>query len=175
MTFWSNAAAEPKRSHRFLVQFDLGTGNSVEFLARTVDKPSFNIGETEHKFLGQTYYYPGSVTWNEVKVSLVNSTTPDLDESLVELLAATGWVVPEDVASGQGVANARTINKLDAVGATPNVIIKELNGDGEVLGRWSMRNAWVKDVAFSALDYGSEDMLTVDLTFRYDWAVYNAA
>jgi len=173
MTFWSNAAAEPKRSHRFLVQFDLGVGNSVEFLARTVDKPAFSVGETEHKFLGQTYYYPGSVTWNEVKVSLVNSASPDLDASLMDILRRSGWVVPDDVAQGDGVMNARTINKIDAVGATPNVIIKELDGAGVELGRWSMKNAWIKDVSFSTLDYGSEDMLTLDLTFRYDWAVYN--
>ena len=35
-----------------------------------------------------------------------------------------------------------------------------------------MKNAWVKSVRLSGLDYGSEEMATVDVSLRYDYATY---
>ena len=75
MAFWNEAASEPRRAHRFLLNLPLlGAGGLAEqgyteYLAKTVTKPSYTIGETEHKFLGNTYYYPGAVTWDAVTVT----------------------------------------------------------------------------------------------------------
>jgi len=35
-----------------------------------------------------------------------------------------------------------------------------------------MKNAWIKDVAFSELSYESDELLNAEVTVRYDWAVY---
>jgi len=177
--FWNNASAIPKRSHRFLLEFDISPGVSTQIYARKAGKPSFEIGQTEHKFLGQTYYYPGAITWGDVSITLVNSATPDFDLAVQTLLKASGWESPDIVSNTGNVDRGGTINKIDGTAALGSVIIKEIEGQGDILGpitigHWLLENAWVKSVSFSDLDYASEDLMTVDVTFRYDWAKYGS-
>lgn len=172
MPFWNNATVEPKRTHRFLVQFDLPNGTSSQIFARTATKPGYEIGETEHKFLGSTYYYPGAVTWSEVTVQFINAADPDFDDQLQAILIASGYVSPDNVSTTRNVDNGGTVSKFDAVSALGDVLIKEINGAGATLGTYVLNNAWIKQVSYSTLDYGSEDLLTVDVVFRYDWARY---
>ena len=68
MAFWSEANLDPKRKFRWVVQIaGLGIG---EYIAKTVDKPKFEVSEEEHKFINHTFYYPGRVTWQEVSLTL---------------------------------------------------------------------------------------------------------
>ena len=173
MAFWSNANIEPKRSHRFLFEFTLPNGTTSQVYARNVGKPSFDIGQSEHKFLGQTYYYPSAISWSDVSAVLVNSMRPDFDELMHMLLANSGYVSPDNVSNtGNSVSNAGTISKAAAVDALREVLIKELDGDGNTIGEYTLNNAWVKSVSFGDLDYGSEELQTISLTLRYDWASY---
>ena len=176
--FWNNASAIPKRSHRFLLEFEISPGVTTQIYARKASKPAFEIGQTEHKFLGQTYYYPGAITWTDVSVTLVNAATPDFDLAVQTLLQASGWENPDNISNTGNVDRGSTINKIDATAALGDVIIKEIEGQGDpapiTIGHWLLENAWVKAVSFSDLDYSSEDLMTVDVTFRYDWAKYGS-
>ena len=171
--FWSSITAEPKRSHRFLVSFDLPSGTSSQFLARTFTKPAYTNGQTEHQFLDKTYYYPGRVTWSEVTLGLVNGADPDLDAELQAILRLSGYIPPDAIAEGSAVGSPGTPNKADAVNALGGgIIVQELNGRGSPLGSYKLNNAFITTISYGTLDYGSEDLLTVDLGIRYDWAVY---
>ena len=55
------------------------------------------------------------------------------------------------------------------------VNIVELDGNGAYIGRWDLENPWLTNVKFGDLDYSSEDLLNIELSFRYDWATYTAA
>jgi hypothetical protein len=175
MAFWSNANIEPKRSHRFLFEFTLPDGTTSQVYARNVSKPSFDIGQSEHKFLGQTYYYPSAISWSDVSATLVNSMTPDFDALMHILIANAGYVSPDNVStSGNAVDDGGTISKGAAVAALGPVLIKELDGDGRTVGEYKLNNAWVKSASFGDLDYGSEELQTLSLTLRYDWASYSS-
>ena len=174
MAFWSNANIEPKRSHRFLFEFTLPDGTTSQVYARNVSKPSFDIGQSEHKFLGQTYYYPSAISWSDVSCTLVNSMTPDFDALMHILLATSGYVSPDNVSTTPStVTDGGTISKGAAVDALGRVMIKELDGDGTTIGEYVLNNAWVKSASFGDLDYGSEELQTISLTLRYDWASYS--
>jgi len=180
--FWSQAAAEPKRQHRFLLELPLlgvatggVTGPYEKYLAKTVSKPSYTLGVTEHKFLGNTFHYPGAVTWDEVSATLVNSINPNGDEILYEALYACGYHDPEDLEGfflNTGNSSPGTPNKVNSLGALGKVQITELNGEGLEIDRWVLNNAFITSVKFGDLDYSGEDLLNIDLTFRYDWATY---
>jgi len=175
MAFWSNANIEPKRSHRFLFEFTLPDGTTTQVYARNVSKPSFDIGQSEHKFLGQTYYYPSAITWSDVSCTLINSMTPDFDALMHIMLATSGYVSPDNVStSGNSVTDAGTISKGAAVAALDgSVLIKELDGDGRIIGKYTLHNPWIKSVSFGDLDYTSEELQTINITLRYDWASYS--
>ena len=173
--FWDNPAAEPKRAHRFLVTFDLPGNVSTQIFARTFTKPAYTIGVTEHQFLDKTFYYPGRVTWNEITMQFVDSADPDMDAELQAVLLASGFKLPNQVSTASSVvpANAATVNKAAAVRAIgTKVKVSELNGDGIVLGTHELNNPFVTSISYGNLDYASEDLLTVDIGMRYDWAEY---
>jgi len=189
MAFWNDAASEPKRQHRFLVYMNLGIGASptdveqgaedtrgtnpptgfVPYLAKAFTKPSFEVSETEHKFLGNTYYYPGSLTWNEVTCTIINSVDPDGQQLLLNALKNSGYLFPPEQANGE---NDGTINKAAALRALGLVQVEELNGDGAVLNTWILRNAFIKSATFGDLDYSGDELLNIEIGMRYDWAEY---
>ena len=65
-----------------------------------------------------------------------------------------------------------TISKSKSVSSLGVVKIRQIDGDGRNVDAWQLNNAWIKDVKFGELDYNSEEMLNVDVTLRYDNAVY---
>jgi len=173
--FWDNPAAEPKRSHRFLVTFDFPGQVSSQIFARTFTKPAYTIGVTEHQFLDKTFYYPGRVTWNEITMQFVNSADPDMDAELEAILKASGYMFPDQVSTNSSVitSNAGTVNKLGAVMALGRQVnVTELDGNGVALGTHKLKNPFVTSISYGTLDYASEDLLTVDINLRYDWAEY---
>ena len=184
--FWSQASSEPKRQHRFLLSIPLLTVNGVQvqhdYLAKTVTKPSYTISETPHKFLGNTYYYPGAVTWNSVDATLVNAIDPDGNELLYEALYRSGYMDPalqEAYFGGGGTAPAEmqaptTPNKSMALGALGEVKIRELDGLGKTVGTWELKNAWILSAKFGDLDYSGEELLNIELSMRYDYAWYGS-
>jgi len=175
MAFWNLAESEPRRQHRFLLNFPLLSGYE-QYLAKTVTKPSYTIGESEHKFLGNTYYYPGAVTWEPVTATIVNAVKPDGNQALYEALYNSGYLSPDQAADVFGInalgLNPGTPNKANALGALGNVIIRELDGEGLIVGTWALNNPWLTNVKFGDLDYSGEELLNIEMTIRYDWASY---
>jgi hypothetical protein len=179
MAFWTSARSEPKRTHRFILRFpDLQTPDGefayAEYLAKSVTKPSYTVGKTEHKFLGNTYYYPTSVTWNEVTATIVNSVSPDGNALLYSALEQMGYLRP-DIQEDVFLNNLppSTPNKVAALAALGVVQFDELSGEGGTLGTWELNNAFITNVTFGDLDYATEDLLDINIQLSYDWATYD--
>ena len=183
MPFWTSALSEPRRGHRFLLSLPnlvSGDGNQAfryeQYLAKSVTKPSYTITDTSHKFLGNTYYYPGTVEWNTVNATIVNAINPDGNKILYDALTKSGYLKPdvqEDVFFNPAIAPG-TVNKQGAVEALGNVIIEELNGQGGIIGTWTLNNAFITTATFGDLSYEDDNLLNIDMTFRYDWAEYQS-
>ncbi len=179
MPFWTSALSEPRRAHRFLLSLpNLTSADSSvayeQYLAKKVTKPSFQVSDQPHKFLGNTYYYPGIVTWQPVSAVIVNAINPDGNQIIYDALEKSGYLKPTtqaQVFDNAGVLPG-TINKFDSVRALGNVVMEELNGEGGLIGTWTLENAFITDAKFGDLDYDTDALLNIDLTFRYDWAEY---
>lgn len=195
---WTNAALEPKRKFRYLLTFNKFA--EVKFLAQTCDRPGIKVGNTEHKYFDKTYNHPGRVTWepNPLSIKLVdiqNKNDPagdsgvDTNTSLLSIFAQSGLqYFKQD-------GDFRTIGKAAAVGALGDVNIYVLDSqtnsatggspeddDLRIGGRtpvfaehWLLKNAWLESIKPDALDYGSEDILTVTIAVRYDFAEFEDA
>jgi len=95
MPFWSTdfradtTLKDPKRKFRFTVSFtgiQAAQGGAVLWYAKTVSKPSFQIASSEHKYLNHTFYYPGSVTWQDITLTLVDPVEPDMAATLSDIV-----------------------------------------------------------------------------------------
>ena len=105
MPFWSTnfgqdtTLKDPKRKFRFTVEFQgiqSAQGGATLWYAKTVSKPSFQIASTEHKYLNHTFYYPGSVTWQDVNLALVDPVNPDMAATLSDIVVQSGYSPPTD-------------------------------------------------------------------------------
>ena len=169
--FWNSSALEPKRQHRWLLQLGKGLES---YAVKTTDKPSFTINESEHNFFGHKFFYPGQVSWNEISVTLVDPVDPDASKALYRVLEMSGYKTPDSADISKPMLE--TVSKQNSVQAIgPQVVLAQYDGDNSEIERWTLYNPWVKDVKFGSLDYGSDDLVEIELTLRYDFAKYQGA
>jgi hypothetical protein len=169
MTFWQDPKLEPKRGYRFLMSIVGEEDDLKSFLIKSTTKPSFTVGETPHQFLNHTFYYPGKVEWQPVTVTVVDTVEPDANgtQIIMKMLEKSGYKIPSSL------SDTSTISKRNSVKALGEVKIRTLDSDGEIVEEWVLNNAWIQDAKFGDLGYETEDMLNVELTFRYDNAYVN--
>ena len=77
MAFWGgqgNAMVDPKRSFRWLVTFGTKHNKLHDWYAKSANKPSFTVGETPHRFVNHTFFYPGRVEWQTIDIVLSQLT-----------------------------------------------------------------------------------------------------
>ena len=170
-SFWSEPGLEPKRKFRYLVYF----ANMPQFIAKSVSKPSFQVGSTPHSYLQHNFNFPGRVTWQDVSLTIVDAIQPDSTATLYKILGDAGYVLPPNVTNDEA-GGARTITKADMVAALgPTVRIDTIGASGstEVLESWILNNPQITSVNFDTLDYSSDDLLNIQIGLKYDWASLN--
>ena len=173
MPFWSNNQADkttqwndPKRKFRFTVSFNaIDSDGGVLWYAKTAAKPSFQIAATEHKYLNHTFYYPGSVTWQDVAITLVDPTNPDMAASLAGIVQAGGYKPPATP------NDFTTMTKASAASALGSVTVTQIDHEGNPLEQWTLWNAWITELKFGDLEYGADELTELSVTLKYDWAV----
>jgi hypothetical protein len=181
--FWSSPTFEPKRAFRFLIEFTPGAGavgdidsaaNNLQFLAKSVSRPTYTVTSNPHKFFNHTFHYPGRVEWNTISLTLVDAMgDSNASQIFMKYLEDIGYNNPTNV----NTATANTITKQSATAAMGRLLIKEIgegipNEVGAVKGQWQLENAFITEVSFGEHSYDSEDMIDVTLSIQYDWAKY---
>lgn len=173
MAFWSDAnSPEPKRSHRWYMKFN---GNqllsNIRYACKKVDKPKAKIGQVTHKYLNHFFYYPGRLEWEEINLTLASVSDPDATESLMAILALSGYYVPQ-FAAGQP-KDAVTIGKNKFAGAIGSIEIIQVNADGVDVETWELFKPFFTSVQWGSLDYENENIVDIQLGIRYDYARLN--
>jgi len=168
--FWTNAAQarDPKRAYRFRVTFG---ESGVLWYAKKATKPTITLTESSHQYLNHTYYWPAKTEWNEVDITFVDPVEPDLAGDLVTSIKAAGYFIPKTTDPDQ-MASPSKAGFMTATGNS--IIIEQINEDGDMLEKWTLNQAWIKEVTFGDLDYGSEDLTEVTIKFKYDWANFDS-
>lgn len=170
-SFWSERDLEPKRKFRYLLYF----AGMPQFIAKSVSKPSFSVGSSQHSFLQHNFNFPGRVTWQDVNITIVDAINPDSTATLYKMITDAGYVLPPDV-NQEELGGAKTITKEAMVNALgPTVRIDTIGGEGsnEILESWILNNPQISSVNFDSLDYSSDELLNIQITLKYDWASLN--
>jgi len=162
--FWSSKKIDPKRSFRWALYLT----NLDPYIIKTVAKPSFTINNITHNYAAHTFNYPGRITWNPVSVTLVDPVDPDASSKLVKILQASGYAIPVIDKAAQ---ISFTKDQANVVIGSPT--IAQLDASGKTIEEWVLKNAWIESVNFGSLSYESDEMVNIELSFRYDWAEYH--
>ena len=158
--FWADPALEPKRNFRWILNIE----GVEEWVIKKVNKPTITITEAKHEFLIHTFYYPGRVTFNDVKITLADPIQPDSAARMMQILETSGYNFPDTA------EELRTISKANSTAALGEVTLRQINAAGEDIEVWTLTNAWVKEVNFGDLAYDSDDLVNIELTLKYDFA-----
>jgi len=168
--FWNQANIEPKRQFRWLLYLS----GMPQWIVTDVKKPSFQIASQAHTFLNYEFHYPGKVTWQDVSFTVVDPVQPDSAASLVKILQSAGYVVPDQYTSQNGLP--RTIAKktmVDSLGGQIKLVqfgANSVDQTESVLEEWTINNPILTAVDFGQLTYGSDELVKIGITIKYDWA-----
>jgi len=170
-TFWTASPnRDPKRAFRFKVE--VGSSGTIWY-AKTAQRPTVSFGQTEHNFMNHTYYWPGKAEWSEVAVTFIDPVDPDLGGNLMKAIADSGYNIPDGNTNMTSMSKKSVMESLGGKGDDIRIHVIDENGD--LLETWSLMHAWIKSIDFSDLDYGSDEMSEITVTFRYDWAKFATA
>lgn len=176
MSFWTDggSAEDPKRNFRFKVSIGGFAGplakqasdeadDQLVWYAKKVQKPNFTTAESKHVFMGHSYYWPGKTEWQEITLTLVDPVTPNASGILYNIVQNSGFVIPaKDRLITQG--KQKSVISLGAFS------IEQINSDGATIEKWVLKNPFIRKISFSDLDYENDELTTIDIGLRYDWA-----
>lgn len=166
MAFWgSGTGTEPRRNFKFLVH----VANMPVWVVKKVNLPEIEVGVGEHKFLNHTFKFPGTVKYNDITFTVVDSINQKISQNIITKFANSGYNIPGE----ENAAQESLITKQNAQGALGGVTIKQLGDDedGESAPiSFQLSNAWISKLKFPGnLDYGSEDLSEIEITLKYDF------
>lgn len=147
---------EPLRKNRFLFRFpsDLGI---QEWWVASGNRPQIEQGETEIQFMNTSTWVLGRYKWQNLQITLRDPIGPSASQAVME------WVRlhSESVTGRQGYA----------AGYKRNIELEMLDPTGVTVSKWILVNAFLTNVNFGQLDYGQDELATIELTIRYDYAI----
>jgi hypothetical protein len=174
MSFWNKPeGSEPKRNYRFVVQLDGLDETGVLWYAKTVGLPNYTVTNVAHSFLDNEFYFPGRVQWQEISLTLVDPISVDAASKTNNMIIASGYKIPgAPVGVGDGSASTLSKNKMYTEGLK-GISITVVDGEGKEVEKWELQNPIITSAKFGDLDYTNDDLKTIELGLKYDWATCN--
>jgi len=164
--FWNDSKLEPKRSFRWLVQFDNLVDHIAPHFIKNVKKPSFTVNSKRIQGIGYAVNVAQQVQYQPVEITCVDD----------QLNTLTNWVyyyfrnAGLDFSGNQGAQTC--IDTNIAKEKTKNIEIIMLDANGNGLETWTLHNAWISSFNQSDLSYENNDLATYTMTITYDWFEY---
>ena len=152
--FYANAFAwEPVKAHQFIMSM----GDVPAFLIKSSAKPSIANGEITLDHINVQRYVKGKSVWNTIAVSLYDAIMPSGAQAVMD------WIrMHHESATGRD-GYSSYYKKL--------VTLRQLSPLGEVIEEWKLNGTYIVDANFGTLDWSSEEVVNIELTLRYDWAL----
>ncbi len=169
MSFWSVQTEEPLRQFRWYMNFSTDLGK-ISYALKKADKPKAKISTIQHKYINHYFNYPGRLEWEDINVTFAAVAEPNGSKILFDILTKSGYGVP----SGKNTETDKsTIGKNKMNSAIGTIDLIQIDPDGNTREKWQIYKPLFTSVQFGALDYGSEEIVEITCTLKYDWAKLN--
>jgi hypothetical protein len=146
---------EPKKAHQFIMYID----NIPAYLIKASAKPSMTNVVIALDHINVQRYVKGKSVWNTISVSLYDAIVPSAAQAVMD------WVrLHHESATGRDGYKSMYQKSIDLLQLSPL---------GEVIEKWTLKNAFITETNFGSLDWGSEEVVNIEMTLRYDWAFLN--
>lgn len=126
-------------------------------------KPSITFKEMEAEHLAETVSFPGKAEWKPITLSLWDYKT--YRHPVFEWIKT--MYRPDDKKDHW---NPSLDENNDGLRFKRHAYIYQLNGCGDIMEKWMLENAYPQQADFGELDMRENDVVTVDITLKYDRA-----
>jgi len=168
MSFWTLPSYEPLRKYRFKV-YDLVTAGGY-WWAKSIDKPSFDINVGEYQLTNHKFKFPGILTWSDISMTIVDSTSEFSSDSFYMALKNSGYDV--EVLTGSPVVTEGGLAKHPMFATKISKLrIEQYRASGEQAEVWTLRNAFIKNISFGELSYEDDGLVEIKIQVSYDFAI----
>lgn len=123
-------------------------------------RPSLSFKEMDAVHLTETVYFPGRPEWKPINLTLY-----DIKKNLNPVIK---WLQKTYLVTAGGVSWSPSCGSGGIKINECRIVLYD--GVGNDIETWILENVWPNNIEFGDLDYGQSDVLTVDLTLRYDRA-----
>ena len=153
--FGVSTSWEPKKQHQFIMSI----GDIPAYLIKASAKPSMTNGEIALDHINTQRSVKDKSVWNSIAVTLYDAIVPSGAQSVME------WVrLHHESATGRD--GYSTFYKKQ-------VYLRQLSPLGEIVEEWILNGTYILDSNFGSLDWSTEDVVMIEMTLRYDWALLN--
>jgi hypothetical protein len=156
----------PKLQYRFRVNFlNLGIGQTIELTKQVVDisRPSVSFGEITLPVYNSTMYLAGRHEWQPLTVNIRDDAGGQVSKLVgQQLQKQLDFVEQASAATGQDYKFQTNIEILDGGNGT---------AVPAVLETWECYGCFIQQANYNTLNYGTNDVVTISLTLRYDNAI----
>ena len=189
--YWTtlNAVYDPKLQFRFKVtveglKFEDKPGwrppddfndnadgdNGVAWYAKSVDKPGLILKVLDQDRIvkqGAKKQSMPSVESPELKpinMVLVDPTYPNVTRKIIRWIRRSGL---HEAQAQQIISDAKKTRKKSFLDTIGPVTIEQLAPNGKWLEKWTLHGAFPADISFGKLDYSSNDLVEINMTWYY--------
>ncbi len=155
----ATAIGDPLLSDNYQFHFPripIGNGDGLLLHCKSATKPGMTINPVEAQLYGHTIEYAGNLTYGH-----------DLAVSYIENSRMDNTVIMEDW-SEYVKSHKSQHGAFKAQYAVPGYLTV-FNIDGSVVREYVIYNCWPAQVPDTAFDGSSSSLLTLDMSFKYDW------
>jgi hypothetical protein len=157
---------QPKLKHRWRATFaNLGGGTDAQPLSMqvvTFARPSVEFDEVQLDRYTSRAFVAGKYTWADTAITLQDDVTGSASAVIREQMQKQQWLIgaegPWLAAAGEG-SLYKFVTYLDM-----------MDGNDQVIEKWTLEGCWLKSVDYTDLDYSSSDPVMINLTMRFDHA-----
>ena len=146
---------EPKQQNRFVLYVD----GFPAYLIKGLGAVSVSQGTVPLNHINVQRFVKGKTTWGTIAMTLFDAITPSGAQSVME------WVrLHHESATGRDGYSSFYKKQ---------VTLHQLSPLGEVVEEWKLNGTYILDSNFGSLDWSTEDVVMIEMTLRYDWALLN--
>jgi len=169
MAFWSSDRQEPKLSYRWYAAFGFSGGAVNSYTIRSFQKPSFEIATSEYIWLNDVAYRPGLISWNPVEITLTDGEGKENNTlNLNRQLQRAGYQNTTVNAPRNAIEKRKASQALGG-----DVRLTQIDARGRAIEEWQLVDPFITTVNFGQANYGTEEIMTITLAIRYDYAIHN--
>lgn len=156
----------PMQKNRWRVTFaNLGGGvdsQPLSMQAIKIARPSLSYAEVELHRYNSVAYVAGKHVWEPIELVVEADVTGTASAVLLAQQQKQQWLIGAEgqwlAASGEG-SLYKFVTYLD-----------QLDGNDQVIEKWTIEGCWLKDVKYGDNDYSTGDAIQITISIRFDHA-----